>query len=226
MIEIGMPFSDPLADGPIIQHSSEVALRNGMSVQHLFSQLKEFSDGHRSPANGQRKIYLMGYLNPVMQFGFENFCQQASACGIRGLIIPDLPLSVYTKDYRSLFIKHQLSNIFLITPQTSDERIREIDEASTDFIYLVSSSSTTGGERNDSEEKEKYFQRIKSMNLKNRLVIGFGIKDAAGFNQASKYANGAIVGSSFIDHLRKNGVKNITDFVSSIQHPASNIQLP
>ncbi|MFI5149171.1 MAG: tryptophan synthase subunit alpha [Bacteroidia bacterium] len=194
MLEIGIPFSDPLADGPVIQHSSEVALENGMSVRILFQQLRAFSP-HRPK---DLPLILMGYLNPVLQYGVENFCREAKACGIDGLIIPDLPIHEYLESYRPLFEKYGLINIFLITPQTSEQRIRMIDEHSKGFIYLVSASSTTGVKGEISTEQETYFKRIRDMKLHTLLLIGFGISDGAAFSKVCEYASGAIVGSAFV----------------------------
>lgn len=200
MIEIGIPFSDPLADGPTIQHSSEVALKNGMTLKLLFEQLTK-SDIKKSKAT----MLLMGYLNPVLQFGVENFCKHASEAGISGVILPDLPMDEYLSEYKSIFDKYDLKNIFLITPQTSEKRIRYIDENSDGFIYLVSSSSTTGVKNGIDTDKENYFTRIKAMKLNSPLVVGFGIGDRQSFKKACEYANGAIIGSAFIKHLEKGG---------------------
>ncbi|HXC04971.1 MAG TPA: tryptophan synthase subunit alpha [Bacteroidia bacterium] len=194
LIEIGIPFSDPLADGPVIQHSSEVALENGMSVRILFQQLRAFSP-HRPK---DLPLILMGYLNPLMQYGMENFCREAKACGIDGLIIPDLPLQEYLDLYQPLFEKYGLLNIFLITPQTPEARIRLIDKHSKGFIYLVSAASTTGVKGDISAEQETYFKRIRDLKLNNPLLIGFGISDAPAFQKACAYASGAIVGSAFV----------------------------
>lgn len=207
MIEIGIPFSDPLADGPIIQHSSEVSLKNGMNLKLLFEQLQT--------ANCRLPTLLMGYLNPVLQFGVENFCKRASEAGISGVILPDLPMDEYLNDYKSIFEKYNLKNIFLITPQTSEKRIGYIDEHSDGFIYMVSSSSTTGTNIAMDAGKEKYFSRIKNMNLKNPLMIGFGIQDKKNFAKACEYANGAIIGSAFIKQLqitRQNDSVGLADY--------------
>ncbi len=213
MIEIGMPFSDPLADGPIIQHSSEVALKNGMSIKILFEQLRESRvSGNKS----QIPLILMGYLNPVLQYGVERFCNEARACGISGVILPDLPMDEYLENYKPLFGKYSLKNIFLITPQTSEKRIRMIDDNSDGFIYMVSSSSTTGMKNGIDTEKENYFHRIRDMELKNPLMIGFGIADRNSFSKACEYANGAIIGSAFINHLSKQGTKSISTFLKEI----------
>ena len=211
MIEIGIPFSDPLADGPVIQHSSEVALKNGMTLKLLFEQLEKSSI---PTTKSQTACLLMGYLNPVLQFGVENFCKRAKEVGISGIILPDLPMDEYLRDYKFIFDKYDLKNIFLITPQTSEKRIRYIDENSEGFIYMVSSSSTTGVKNGVDVEKEKYFSRIKAMKLKNPLMIGFGIGDKQSFNKACEYANGAIIGSAFIAHLDKG--KQTSEFVSQI----------
>ena len=202
MIEIGIPFSDPLADGPVIQHSSEVALKNGMNLKLLFQQLQK---SQLPSPKSQVPLVLMGYLNPVLQFGVANFCKRASEVGISGVIIPDLPMDEYLKEYRSNFDKYDLKNISLITPQTPEKRIRYIDEHSDAFIYMVSSASTTGVQEGVNSDKEKYFSRIKSMNLKNPLMIGFGIGDKKSFNKACEYASGAIMGSAFIKALEGSG---------------------
>lgn len=199
LIEIGMPFSDPVADGLVIQHSSDIALKNGMTINLLFGQLKEIRKSVSIP------LILMGYLNPVMQYGIENFCKKCMETGIDGTIIPDLPLEIYEAEYKEIFEKNLLSNIFLITPQTTDERIRKIDAASTGFIYMVSSSSTTGVKGAVNEEQVFYFERISNMNLRSKLLIGFGISDKASFEKASGYANGAIIGSAFVKALAGEG---------------------
>src|ERR1035437_3288022 len=199
LIEIGMPFSDPVADGPVIQHSSEIALQNGMSINLLFEQLKEIRRSISIP------LILMGYLNPVMQYGIENFCQKCKETGIDGTIIPDLPLEIYEAEYKEIFEENSLSNIFLVTPQTSDERIRKIDTLSTGFIYMVSSSSTTGVKGAVNEEQIAYFEKIRTMNLRSKLLIGFGISDKDSFEKASGYANGAIIGSAFVKALAGEG---------------------
>ena len=198
LIEIGMPFSDPVADGPVIQHSSELALINGMTITKLFSQLNEIRKSISIP------LILMGYLNPVMQYGIEEFCKKCREIGIDGTIIPDLPLEIYEAEYKKVFEENSLCNIFLVTPQTPDERIRKIDELSTGFIYLVSSSSTTGVKGSVDNEQVAYFERIGKMNLHSKLLIGFGISDKASFDRASEYANGAIIGSAFIKALETN----------------------
>jgi tryptophan synthase alpha chain len=206
LIEIGMPFSDPLADGPTIQRSSEIALENGMNMKLLFEQLKQY-DLHKSTS----AMILMGYLNPVMQYGIENFCRHASALGVDGVILPDLPMLEYITEYKAIFEKYNLKNIFLITPQTTEERIRLIDEHSNSFIYMVSSSSTTGAKAGIADDQEKYFKRIKAMNLKNPTLIGFGISDNKSFSKACEFANGVIIGSAFINAIDKS-----TDFKTDI----------
>lgn len=195
LIEIGMPFSDPVADGPIIQHSSLVALQNGMSIQKLFEQLQDIRQQVSIP------LILMGYLNPVLQFGVENFCRKCAETGIDGLIIPDLPLGVYQEEFRAVFEKYNLHHILLITPQTSEKRLKEIDDASSGFIYMVSSSSTTGIKNKASDFQQEYFERIQKMQLNNPRLIGFGISNGETFRNACHYAQGAIIGSAFIKAL-------------------------
>lgn len=210
MLEIGIPYSDPLADGPVIQQSSTVAIDNGMTLQVLFKQLNAFRKKCNLPT------LLMGYLNPVLQFGFEKFCVQCKAAGIDGLIIPDLPLSEFER-YEPVLKKNGLHFIFLITPQTSEERIRKIDTLSTGFIYMVSSASTTGKVAGFSNEQINYFKRIQRMQLKNPVLTGFGIHNAETFNGACKYSNGAIVGSHFLKLLSKNPPeKAVKQFVKSL----------
>ncbi|NJB70680.1 tryptophan synthase alpha chain [Saonia flava] len=211
LIEIGLPFSDPLADGPTIQESSTAALKNGMTTEILFNQIKDIRKTVSIP------LILMGYFNPVFQYGVEAFCKKCSEIGIDGLILPDLPLNVYQEDYKAIFEKYGLINVFLITPQTNDERIRQIDDASNGFIYMVSSASTTGAKTGFGEEQTNYFNRIESMNLKNPQVVGFGISNSDTFNQATKKAKGAIIGSAFIKHLTKNGTTKIDEFVNKIR---------
>jgi tryptophan synthase alpha chain len=195
MIEIGMPYSDPLADGPVIQQSSSVALHNGMTIQKLFEQLKDIRKEIDAP------LILMGYMNPVLQYGFENFCRHAAAVGIDGLILPDLPMYEFESEYGPVIKEYGLNFIFLITPETSEERIRRIDELSTGFIYAVSSSSTTGSDKGIGHQ-ESYFQRLHKMGLKNPVLVGFGIKDKDTFQVACKYSNGAIIGSAYIKALQ------------------------
>jgi len=211
MIEIGLPFSDPLADGPTIQESSTVALKNGMTTQVLFNQLKDIRQTVKIP------LVIMGYFNPILQFGVEDFCKKCAEVGIDGLIIPDLPVDIYSNEYKSIFEKYGLTNVFLITPQTSIERIRFIDSVSNGFIYMVSSSSVTGSQSGFDTVQLDYFKRIADMNLKNPQIIGFGIHDQNSFNQATALAKGAIIGSAFIKHLTSNGIKSIANFVASIR---------
>ena len=211
LIEIGLPFSDPLADGPTIQESSTAALKNGMHTALLFDQLKDIRKTVSIP------LIIMGYFNPVLQYGVEAFCAQCEKIGIDGLILPDLPLDVYKEEYEAIFKKYGLINVFLITPQTSEERIRAIDDASEGFIYMVSSASTTGAKQGFGSEQSDYFDRIAQMDLKNPQIVGFGISNAETFQQATQKAKGAIIGSAFIKHLTKNGVDTIDDFVKQIR---------
>ena len=195
MVEIGMPFSDPLADGPVIQDSSSKALKNGMNLKLLFEQLKDIRSTIKMP------LLLMGYLNPVLQYGIENFCKKCNEIGIDGIILPDLPLAEYQEQYQKYFDENNLSFIFLITPQTSDDRILHIDAISNGFIYMVSSSSTTGAKGSISDKQTEYFRRIQGLKLKNPTVIGFGISNHETFTRACEYANGAIIGSAFVKML-------------------------
>lgn len=204
-LEIGFPYSDPVADGPVIQHSSEAALHNGMSLGVLFEQLKDLRRRVNIP------VLLMGYVNPVLQYGVENFCKSCKAVGVDGVIVPDLPMYEYEERYRNVFEENGLSNIFLVTPQTSEERIRKIDDLSTGFVYLLSSSATTGKNLSVSENTEAYFSRIRAMQLKNPVVIGFGISDHHAFTRATNHADGAIVGSAFVNLLGE------TDYSRKIQ---------
>ncbi len=211
MIEIGLPFSDPLADGPTIQASSTQALHNGMTTQVLFDQLKNIRDNVKIP------LVIMGYFNPILQYGVEAFCKKCQEIGIDGLIIPDLPVDVYADDYKAIFEQYGLLNVFLITPQTSDERIRFIDSVSDGFIYMVSSASVTGSQTGFGNVQEDYFKRIADMNLKNPQIVGFGINNAATFNQATQFAKGAIIGSAFIQNLTEKGTAHIDAFVKAIR---------
>ncbi|VXB88678.1 Tryptophan synthase alpha chain [Flavobacterium sp. 9AF] len=210
MIEIGLPFSDPLADGPTIQESSTQAIENGMTTTLLFEQLKDIRKTVTIP------LIIMGYFNPMMQYGMEKFCQKCHEIGIDGLIIPDLPLQVYEKEYKSLFERLNLKNIFLITPQTSKERIAQIDAISSSFIYLVSSASVTGNQSGFGEEQQNYFEKIAKLNLKNPQIVGFGIKDYTTFSQATTHQKGAIIGSAFITFLKTNAVSKINEFIKTI----------
>jgi len=210
MVEIGLPFSDPLADGPTIQASSQKALENGMTTSLLFQQLKDIRKTVSIP------LIIMGYFNPVLQFGIENFCRKCAEVGIDGLILPDLPLSEFQVNYVEIFKKYGLLNIFLITPQTSDERIRQIDAASEGFIYMVSSASVTGTSSGFGNAQEEYFKKIASLSLKNPQIVGFGINNSKTFQQATKYAKGAIIGSAFIKMLSEKEIAGISAFVGSI----------
>ncbi len=211
MIEIGLPFSDPLADGPTIQASSTKALRDGMTTEILFNQLKDIRKSVQIP------LVIMGYFNPMLQYGIEAFCAKCAEVGVDGLIIPDLPVDVYADQYKTTFDKYGLKNIFLITPQTSEQRIRFIDSVSDGFIYMVSSASVTGSQSGFGNEQEEYFQRIGAMNLKNPQIVGFGISNKETFQQATKFAKGAIIGSAFIKHLTDTGTEKISEFVSAIR---------
>lgn len=211
LIEIGLPFSDPLADGPTIQASSTHALHNGMTTQILFDQLRNIRESVKIP------LIIMGYFNPMLQYGIENFCKKCQEIGIDGLIIPDLPVDVYADEYKATFEKYGLINVFLITPQTAEERIRFIDSVSNGFIYMVSSASVTGSQSGFGSEQESYFKRIADMRLNNPQIIGFGINNKETFDQATQYAKGAIIGSAFIQHLTKNGTGKIADFVKAIR---------
>jgi tryptophan synthase alpha chain len=190
-IELGMPYSDPLADGPTIQASGSKALQNGMTIEKLFAQLQDCRKEIYIP------IILMGYMNPVLQYGFERFCQHAAAIPIDGLILPDLPEHEFESEYADIIHRYGLDFIFLITPETSEERIKKLDALSTGFLYAVSSSSTTGNKK-DFNEVEKYLQRLQNMQLKNPVQVGFGVKDKQSFQLACKYANGAIIGTAYI----------------------------
>jgi tryptophan synthase alpha chain len=213
MIEIGLPFSDPLADGPTIQKSSTKALKNGMTTEVLFNQLKDIRKTVSIP------LIIMGYFNPMLQYGVEAFCKKCEEIGIDGLIIPDLPVDVYNEHYKTIFEKYGLINVFLITPQTSVERIHFIDSISNGFIYMVSSASVTGSGSGFGAEQTDYFKRIADMNLKNPQIVGFGIKDNDTFTQATTHAKGAIIGSAFIKHLTANGVSKINEFTEAILKP-------
>ena len=210
MIEIGMPFSDPLADGPTIQQSGTQALENGMSTDVLFSQLQNIRDTVNIP------LIIMGYFNPILQYGVEDFCRKCSDIGIDGLIIPDLPVDVYHKEYERIFKQYNLVNVFLITPQTSKKRVEFIDSISEGFIYMVSSASTTGAINNFGRTQEEYFSKIADMNLKTPKIVGFGISNKETFTQATKRTNGAIIGSAFVNFLSENSIKNIPTFIQSI----------
>lgn len=195
MIEIGIPFSDPMADGIVIQNAATQALRNGMSLKLLFEQLRDIRQDVKIP------LILMGYLNPIMQYGFENFCRKCVACGIDGVIIPDLPFRDYQEHYRQIAEHHQIKVIMLITPETSEERVREIDAHTDGFIYMVSSAATTGAQQGFDDQKRAYFKRVENMHLNNPLMVGFGISNKATFEAACEHASGAIIGSRFVTLL-------------------------
>jgi len=207
LVEIGIPFSDPMADGVVIQQSSHVALRNGMSIKKLFEQLTEVRNEIQIP------LVMMGYLNPIMQFGFENFCRECDRVGVDGMIIPDLPMSDYLSEYKLIAEKYKLKFIFLITPETSEQRIREIDEHTDGFIYMVSSAAVTGTQ-NNFDSRVAYFNRINEMSLRNPRLIGFGVSNKATLDTANQYASGAIIGSAFIKKLQEKG--NIGDAVKNL----------
>ncbi len=211
MIEVGLPFSDPLADGPTIQESSTQALKNGMTTDKLFDQLKDIRQHIKVP------LIVMGYFNPMMQYGVERFCQRCQEVGIDGLIIPDLPVEVYHEKYQELFQQYGLLNMFLITPQTPDERIRFIDNVSEGFIYMVSSAATTGAQSSFGNTQEAYFKRIEAMNLKAKLLVGFGISNAETYQAATAHSKGAIIGSAFIKNLEAKGVNSVQDFIRTIR---------
>ncbi|KRP14311.1 MAG: tryptophan synthase subunit alpha [Polaribacter sp. BACL8 MAG-120419-bin8] len=211
LVEIGLPFSDPLADGPTIQDSSTTALKNGMSTQLLFDQLKDIRKSIHIP------LIVMGYFNPMLQYGVDAFLKECAQIGIDGIIMPDLPLAEYKQHYSAMYEKYGIKNIFLITPQTSDARIREIDKASDSFIYLVSTASVTGSKSGFGPEQEAYFERIANMKLKNPLVVGFGIHDAHTFTQATKHTSGAIIGSAFIKTITEKGLAGIAPFIQSLR---------
>ncbi|TDQ15245.1 tryptophan synthase alpha chain [Algoriphagus boseongensis] len=213
IIEIGVPYSDPVADGPTIQDSNKIALDNGMTMKLLFEQLIGFRAKIHLP------VVLMGYLNPIIQFGMEEFCQKCKEVGVDGLIVPDLPMQQYLDEYKALFDQFGIVNTFLISPQTSEKRIREIDENTDGFIYMVSSHSITGAKAEISEEQITYFKRVEEMNLKNPRLIGFGISDSETFSTASKYSNGAIIGSAFIKVIKdsKNLSEDIQKYLKGVK---------
>jgi tryptophan synthase alpha chain len=211
IIELGMPYSDPLADGPVIQASSTIAITNGMTIKNLFEQLKSFRNEIHVP------VILMGYMNPVLQYGFEKFCADAAAVGIDGLILPDLPEYEFETEYGTIIKKYGLDFIFLVTPETSEERIKKLDELSTGFLYAVSSSSTTGSNKNMADVNN-YLQKLKNLQLRNSILVGFGIKDKQTFEAACRYANGAIIGSAFVKALEgsKNEEHSVKQFLKSV----------
>ena len=211
-LEIGFPYSDPVADGPVIQHSSEVALANGMIVRKLFDQLVDLRKHVSIP------VFLMGYFNPVLQFGVERFCEECKHVGVNGVIIPDLPMDEYEELYKETFEKNGIANIFIVTPQTSEERIRKIDSLSNSFIYLLSSNATTGKTLDVGDNTAAYFKRIHDLQLKNPLIVGFGISDKATFQKASQHTAGAIIGTAFVKKLKEQDyLDQIPVFISSIK---------
>jgi tryptophan synthase alpha chain len=211
IIELGMPYSDPLADGPVIQHSGSVALHNGMTIATLFEQLKNFREEISIP------VILMGYMNPVLQYGFEKFCADAAAAGIDGLILPDLPEYEFETEYGAVIKKYGLDFIFLVTPETADERIKKLDQLSTGFLYAVSSSSTTGSDKKTADPSG-YLQKLRAMQLKNPVLVGFGIKDKQSFDAVCQLADGGIIGSAYIKALENSDNVNAAtkSFLSSI----------
>lgn len=214
MIEIGIPFSDPMADGPVIQKSNDIALHNGMSLKLLFEQLKDIRKSVSIP------LILMGYINPILQFGVEKFCKECAQIGIDGTIFPDLPMEMYREEYQDIFEKYNMYNIFLVTPQTSKTRLKQYDAISKGFIYMVSTSSTTGKEGVFAQSTEDYFKRIRQMGLKNPRLVGFGIHNNETFEAACKYSQGAIIGSAFIKALSNgNGLEEtIKSFIHTIRN--------
>ncbi|TDG36525.1 tryptophan synthase subunit alpha [Pedobacter changchengzhani] len=212
MLEIGFPYSDPVADGPVIQASSKQSLDQGMTLNILFGQLKELRKNVTIP------VLLMGYVNPVLQFGVENFCKACAEVGVDGCIVPDLPMVEYEEFYKGYFEEHNLSNVFLITPQTADERIKKIDSLTNGFIYLLSSSATTGKNLEVGNTTEAYFSRIQNMNLKNPTMIGFGISDKQTFDKACAYSNGAIIGTAFVKAIANGNIEqNVSDFMKNFK---------
>ncbi|RKF04483.1 tryptophan synthase alpha chain [Tenacibaculum lutimaris] len=210
-IEVGLPYSDPLADGPTIQHSSDVALKNGMNLDVVFQQLESIKNSNKTP------LVLMGYLNQIIKYGEDKFCQKVKDCGIDTIIIPDLPMVEFENHYQQLFDSYGIINVFLITPHTSEERIRKIDSLTKAFIYVVASASITGAKGEVSEEQITYFKRIQAMDIQSKLIVGFGISDNKTFTTACEYMNGAIIGSAFIKELDKKGIGGIVNFISTIK---------
>ena len=212
IIELGMPYSDPLADGLVIQGSSAKALQNGMSISVLFDQLESFREIIQVP------VVLMGYINPLLQYGFEKFCSKAAAVGIDGLIIPDIPIYEFEKEYAAIIRKYGLDFTFLVTPETSKERIQKLDSLSSGFLYAVSSSSLTGSDK-DFSIMEGYLQRFQTLGLQNPVLVGFGIKDKSSFKKACQFTNGGIIGSAFIKALENsNDIQQATNaFIQSIR---------
>lgn len=212
-VEIGMPFSDPLADGPVIQRASLDALHGGMCIKKLMSQL----DGMRNSIS--IPVVLMGYINPVMHYGFERFLDDCKARGVDGLILPDLPWEEYLAQYRKLFDERDIRFIPLIAPQTPDDRIRQIDADADGFIYMVASAGITGNIKTSVDYRSRYFDRIRALGLSNKRMIGFGVKDKAGFDHACAHANGAIIGTAFVNYIKENGVSDeaIAKFIKQVK---------
>lgn len=210
-IEVGLPYSDPLADGLTIQNSSQKALENGINLDIIFERLVTIKNSNKTP------LVLMGYLNQLLKYGEDRFCEKVVECGIDTVIIPDLPMEPFENHYKKLFDTYGITNVFLITPHTSEERIKKIDSYTKAFIYVVASASITGAKGEISNNQIGYFKRIKAMNLQNKLIIGFGISDKQTFTTACNFANGAIIGSAFIKNLAKNGVAQIENFIKSIR---------
>lgn len=210
-IEVGLPYSDPLADGPTIQDSSQIALQNGINLDVIFDQLLSIKNTNKTP------LVLMGYLNQMLKYGEEKFCQKVNECGIDTVIIPDLPMIEFENHYQQLFDKYGINNVFLITPHTSEERIKKIDSYTKSFIYVVANASITGAKGEISQQQIDYFNRINAMQLQSNLIVGFGISDKKTFSTACNYMNGAIIGSAFIKNLSKEGVEGIAPFIKSIR---------
>lgn len=212
IIELGIPYSDPIADGPVIQQSNMQALANGISIPVIFDQLQAAKENIHVP------VILMGYMNPVLQYGIDKFCEDSEAAGVAGVILPDLPIYEFETQYRTLFVKHNLCFIFLVTPETSEERIRQIDKLSSGFIYAVSSSSTTGGTKSIKGELS-YFKRLQEMKLRNPVLVGFGIKDKETFDTACTYTHGAIIGSAYINALKSatNIAEATSEFINTLK---------
>lgn len=213
IIEIGMPFSDPIADGPVIQQSSAIALRNGMTIGRAIEQVRSIREQVSVP------ILLMGYFNPVLQYGLERFCREAAGAGVDGVVLPDLPLREYQREYRDNFVSNKLSAVFLIAPSTSDERIRQIDKASDGFVYAVSSAATTGTRNELPSDLDSYLSRLRSLELRNPWLVGFGISDWKSFRKVCEFGSGAIVGSAFVKMLETsvNLESDVQDFVDRIR---------
>jgi tryptophan synthase alpha chain len=211
IVELGMPYSDPLADGPVIQQSSSVSLSHGMTIKKLFEQLKDLRAESNIP------LVLMGYMNPVLQYGFDKFCAEAASVGVDGLILPDLPEYEFETEYGAIIKRHGLDFIFLVTPETSDDRVRRLDSLSTGFLYAVSSSSTTGSDKNMADSGA-YLERLEKMQLRNPVLVGFGIRDRASFEQAGRHANGAIIGTAFVKALQNSDdeERSVREFLAGV----------